>query len=123
MADGDRLLDLGGVVVAALLVLMIVALALAFVAGPRDRADEAPGAEWSLERANDTHVRLVHAGGEPVRADRLVVTVDGTRRRATWSGLVGPGDAGAVNARDGLLVRLYWTTERGDRVLLSTWRT
>lgn len=123
MADGDRLLDYAGVLIAATLVLMVAALALAFVDAPRDRTAEAPSAEWSMERANASHVRIVHAGGEPVAADRLVVTVDGTRRRATWSGVVSQGDAAFVRATDDLLVRLYWTTDRGDRVLLATWRS
>lgn len=123
MGDDDRLLDYLGVFVAVTLLLMVGALVLAFAGAPGDRTAEAPGAEWSLERVNDTHVRVVHAGGRPVPADRLVVTVDGYRRRPTWSGLVSRGDATLVRAGTDLLVRLYWTTDRGDRVLLATWRT
>lgn len=122
MSD-DRSLDAVGVVVALLLVMMVGVLVLTFagaVGGDRQAAD-APNAQWTLERVDDTHVRIAHAGGEPVPTDRLVVTVDGYQRRATWSGTVSRGDAGTVTAALNTQVRLYWTTDRGERVRLGSW--
>lgn len=123
MTDADRLLDLGGLAIGVTLLLMIAALAVAFVGGSNSGATGGPPTEWTLDRVNDTHVRIVHAGGEPVAADRLVVSVDGYDRRVTWEGTVSEGDAGIVRAGPDLLVRLYWITEQGERVRLDDWRT
>jgi hypothetical protein len=113
VTDGDRLLDYAGVLIGVTLVLMVAVLAVAFVDAPDRRPTDVPNAEWSLERANDTHVRLTHAGGEPVPADRLVVTVDGYTRRATWSETVVPGESAFVRANADLTVRLLLATWRG----------
>lgn len=124
MTDGDRLLDIGGLLIGLTLLLMIGALAVAFVETPGGEATSGPPTEWSLERVNDTHVRITHEGGDPVAADQLVVSVDGNDRRVTWEGTVAEGDSGVVRAGAGpdLLVRLYWITDRGERVRLDDWR-
>jgi FlaG/FlaF family flagellin (archaellin) len=118
---GDRLLNLLGAVLALFIVVGLVGVVLAGMGGPSTSAESAPEADWSLERVNDSHVRLAHAGGDPVPASDLVVTVDGVRRRASWDGLVRAGDTGTVHADRGMLVQLYWTTERGERIKLDEW--
>lgn len=122
MTDGDRLLDYAGVLIGVTLVLMVAVLALAFVDAPDRRPTDSPNAEWSLERTNETHVSLTHAGGEPIPADRLVVTVGGYHRRVTWPETVVPGESAAVRADANTTVRLFWKTDQGERVLLATWR-
>jgi len=122
MTDGDRLLDVGGLLIGLTLLLMVGALAVAFVEVPGSEATSGPPTEWSVERVNDTHLRITHAGGEPVPTDSLVVSVDGNDRRVTWDGTVSEGDSGVVRARADTLVRLYWITERGERVRLDDWR-
>ncbi|MFB6080732.1 MAG: hypothetical protein ABEJ81_07030 [Haloferacaceae archaeon] len=123
MTDGDRLLDVGGLVLGLTILAMIGVLAMAFVEAPGGGATAGPNAEWSVSRVNDTHVRITHAGGEAVEIDRLVVTVDGYERRASWSGTIREGDAGVVRAGHDLRLRLYWVTDRGERVRLDGWRT
>jgi hypothetical protein len=118
---GDRLLNLFGVVLALFLVVGIVGVVLAGLGGPSEDADAAPETDWSLERLNGSHVQLTHGGGDAVPASDLVVTVDGVRRRVSWDGLVTDGDSGTVRADRGLLVQLYWTTERGERIKLHEW--
>ncbi|MFB6302160.1 MAG: hypothetical protein ABEH78_04795 [Haloferacaceae archaeon] len=121
--DGDRLLDLGGLVIGVLLLLMLGALVLAFVGAPSGGATGGPPVEWSVERVNDTHVRITHAGGETVSADRLVVSVDGYDRDVTWEGRITEGDSGVVRAGTNRVVTLYWLTEQGERIRLDDWRT
>jgi hypothetical protein len=123
MSDADRLLDIGGIVLGVTILLMIGALAVAFVEAPSGGTSGGPPSEWSLERVNDTHVRITHEGGEAVATDRLVVTVDGHNRRVTWEGTVVEGDSGTVRAGSDRLVRLYWVTDQGERVRLDDWRT
>ena len=120
-ASGDRLLNLFGVVLALFLVVGVVGVVLAGIGGQTEDLDSAPEVDWSLERLNDSHVRLTHGGGPAVPASDLVVTVDGVRRRVSWTGLVTDGDSGTVRADPGMLVQLYWTTERGERIKLREW--
>lgn len=133
MADGDRLLTIGGIVLGLTILLMLGVIAITFAHPPRGGANS-PDAEWTLDRVNATHVRLTHAGGESVSAGRLVVTVGGNDRRVTWTadgverrvtyaGPVSEGDSGVFRARADRLVRLYWETDRGERVRLDDWRT
>lgn len=71
-------------------------------------APEPPDTEWSIERLNDTHVQVGHAGGDAIPADALVVAVDGTERNATWPGTVDRGDTGVVPAASGSELILSW---------------
>jgi hypothetical protein len=120
-SGGDRLLNLLGVVVALFVVVGLVGVVLAGLGGPSTDAADAPDAAWTLDRVNGSHVRIVHAGGDAVPASDLVVTVDGVRRRVSWDGVVGAGDAGVVRADRGMVVQLYWTNEAGERVKLRGW--
>ncbi|MFB6172886.1 MAG: type IV pilin N-terminal domain-containing protein [Haloarculaceae archaeon] len=87
------------------------------------RQPDVPDTDWSLDRVNDTHVRLTHTGGDPVPGTDLVVTVDGYERAARWPPRVVRGDAVLVRATDGRRVRLYWDgDDRADRRLLARWR-
>lgn len=119
--DGDRLLDLFGLAVALFVVVGVVGVVVAGLGGPSGDAAAAPDATWSLERLNDSHVRLTHRGGEAIPAADLVVTADGVRRRVSWGGVVSEGDTGVVRAGRGDVVQLYWTTDTGERVKLRSW--
>jgi FlaG/FlaF family flagellin (archaellin) len=120
--DGDRILDLVGVALAATILLSVAVMVFAAATVPSQAPADPPAANWTLDRANDTHVRITHVGGEPVSAASLVVTADGTERRVDgWSGVVARGDGGVVHAREGRIVRLYWTTDEGERVRLASW--
>ncbi len=119
--DGDRLLTLFGAAVALFIVVGLVGVVIAGLGGPSTDVTGAPDSEWSLERLNDSHVQIMHRGGEAVPATDLVVTVDGVRRRVSWTGVVGDGDTGAVRAGRDVLVQLYWTTDAGERVKLRSW--
>jgi hypothetical protein len=120
--SGDRLLNLFGVVLALFLVVGVVGVVLAGLGGQTEDPAAAPEVDWSMERLNDSHVQLTHTGGPTVPASDLVVTVDGVRRRVSWAGLVTEGDSGAVRADRGMLVQLYWTTDRGERIKLREWQ-
>ncbi|MFB6161594.1 MAG: hypothetical protein ABEJ61_10540 [Haloferacaceae archaeon] len=120
--DGDRVLDLVGAALAATILVSVGLLAFSAATAPTGAPADAPSADWSLDRTNETHVRIVHVGGEPVAARSLVVTVGGTDRRVDgWSGTVARGDGGVVRALAGEVVRLYWTTDDGERVRLASW--
>jgi hypothetical protein len=118
---GDRLLTLFGVALALFIVVGVVGVVIAGMSGPSGDAAAAPEVDWSFERVNASHVRLVHRGGPGVPASDLVVTADGVRRRVSWTGVVSEGDAGLVRADRGVLVQLYWTTDTGERVKLAAW--
>lgn len=116
LEDGDRLLDLVGVV----LVLAVVA-ALGVVAlnlGSPPAGEGAPAANWTVERVNETHVRVVHAGGDPVRTADLRVTVDGLERDAAWTDPVTESERAVVAASEGTVVRVVWAGGRGDREVM-----
>lgn len=120
--DGDRLLNVLGVVLALFILVGLVGVVLAGLSGPSTDVEDAPDVDWTLERVNDSHVRLTHGGGDVVPATDLVVTVDGVRRRVSWSGNVVEGDTGAVRADRGMIVELFWTNDVGERIKLESWR-
>lgn len=122
LEDGDRIMTLVGIVLAVAIVLSVGVTVLAATSAPT-RQPDVPTADWSFDRVNDTHVRIAHAGGDPIEGTHLVVTVDGYERAAHWPPRVVEGDAVVVRASSGTLVRLYWDGEnRGDRELVERWR-
>jgi hypothetical protein len=75
-----------------------------------------------LERVNESHVRVWHEGGEPVRAEYLSVAVDGRHRRVHWSATVLiEGEYGTVRAAERSRVTLLWQRSEGERRVLERW--
>lgn len=120
--DGDRILDIVAIGLAVAVAGALGIVFLAAVNAPGAQSAAAPEANWTVERTNATHVRIAHAGGEPVRADHLAVAVNGTERAVAWPEVIVEGDAGVVRARDGEVVELYWSADRERRVRLASWR-
>lgn len=121
--DGDRILNLVGVALVLAILAALVVLVLGAMSAPTSEApDEGPTVDWRLERINETHVQLVHDGGEPVPTSDLLVTVDGSPRHPTWSAAtLSEGDRAVLLVRTEQTVRLYWTGTPGDRDLLERW--
>lgn len=118
--SGERWLTVVGIVIAAIIVLGLGTLVLAGIS-PSDGSD-APNVEWDLVRLEGPYVRVVHAGGEPVNTDNLIVVVDGVKRPVEWEeNVLDDGESGRVQAADGERLQLYWQEDGGGRVLLSNW--
>lgn len=119
--DADLALDAIG---AILIVGLIGGLVLVGViaTNPPELATGAPEADWTLDRINDTHVRIGHDGGEPVPASELLVTVAGNRREVPTRGNLRAGDTFIVRAERGEYVELYWTGGEGGPQSLATWQ-
>jgi hypothetical protein len=118
--DGDRILRIAGIALVAAIVVALGVMAIAFASGPPETSGI--NANWSLERVNDTHARIVHGGGEPVEGEPLVVTVDSYERRIAPPDVVVEGDAIVFEARPDQVTRLYLDAGRGESELLGTWR-
>lgn len=118
--DGDRILTLVGIGLVTLVLAGIGVSILAATTGPTGA--EPPNAEWRLDRVNDSFIQITHAGGDPVPAEELIVTVEGYERSVTWSGQVADGDSTIVRATENNAVHLYWKGGRGDQVSLGVWR-
>lgn len=122
--DGDDMVNAALVLVGVAIVVAIVLIVYAGMTIPAlNRSDDVPDAEWRLERVNETHVRISHAGGEPVDTEYLAVSVNGRRRSVSWSGTLVNGTGGVVQAKPDRVVRLYWTEGHDNRDLLSMWRS
>lgn len=121
--DGDRLLNIIGVVLVLAIIAALIILVMAAMSAPSaDDPAEGPAANWRMDRINETHVRVMHAGGEPVDTAHLVITVDGTPRHPQWSGtILTEGEGATVRVREGQPVRLYWTGTPGKRDVLARW--
>jgi hypothetical protein len=119
--DGDRLLDLFGVVLVLAIVGSLVLLVLGATSVGQESA-AAPETDWTVERVNESHVRVFHDGGEPVRTEHLSVAVDGRHRRVYWSAnLLTEGEYGVVRADRSTRVTLLWQRTEGDRTVLDRW--
>lgn len=120
--DGDRMLDLFGIVLALGIVGGFALLGLGAVS-VQEGSTPAPEADWTLERVNGSHVRVIHAGGEPVRSEHLSVAVDGQHRRVQWTATtLVDGGYGIVRADERAAVTLLWQRSEGDRRVLERWR-
>jgi hypothetical protein len=119
--DGERILDLIGIILVMFIIVSVGILILAAMNVPSQRSADEPEVDWALTRTNATHVQITHDSGEPVPASELIVTVNGFERRVTWSGLISQGDSGVVRGDRQQVVRLYWTGGLGDRSLLASW--
>jgi FlaG/FlaF family flagellin (archaellin) len=85
-------------------------------------ADDAPDASWDLSRVNESHVRLTHAGGEPVPASQLSLSVNGTTRYPNWDfKVVTDSDSGTFQADSGSSIVLVWQRKATDQVILARW--
>ena len=122
MIDDDRLIDVVGIVVAVFVVLAVAVLVLAGATAPSRQPAEPPDANWTIERVGVGEVTITHAGGEPVDASELVVSVAGVERSPGRSDVVTEGEALTVPAREGQHVQLFWVESRDERTLLAEWQ-
>lgn len=119
--SADRKLDVLGVVLA---ILVVAGIGLA-VFGALDIANEGPGAtpsvNFTADRINDTHVEIVHDGGDVIRGDEIVFTLNGGDRLAAspFPPSVREGDSAVLRADPGDTVRVHWTGGRGTRDFLD----
>ena len=122
MIDDDRLLDLVGVVVVAIIVLAVAVLIIAGATAPSRQPADPPEANWTIERVDDGQVNVTHAGGEPVNAAELVVSVAGVERSPGRTDVLTEGESLTVPARPGQHVQLFWVESRDERRLLDEWQ-
>lgn len=122
LQDGDRLLNLVGLVLVLFIILGIVTLVLA-ATSVQQEASAVPDANWNLTRINKSYVRITHVGGEPIQTEKLSVTVDGIPRQTQWTSrtLTG-GEYGIVAADNDSKVTLLWRESDVNRVVLKRWR-
>lgn len=119
--NGDRILDIVAVGLALAVVAAVGTVVLAAVSAP-GAGPSPPDANWTAERVNESHVRVAHAGGEPVEREHLAVAVNGTERAVPWPDVIVEGDRGVVRASEGSVVELYWSTEHSRRTRIASWR-
>ena len=122
MIDDDRLIDVVGVVVAAIVVVAVAVLILAGATAPSREPVQPPQANWTIERVDVGHVNVTHAGGEPVDASKLVVSVAGVERAPGRSDVLTEGESLTVPARTDQRVQLFWVGSRDERALLGEWQ-
>lgn len=107
--DGDRLLNLAGAGLALFVLGTIVLVGFLVATGqPPSEGEPVPEVNWTVERVNDSHVRVTHAGGPPVDARNLTVTVDGAERSTGWSGQVVQGRSATLSAERDAVVRVFY---------------
>lgn len=122
MIDDERLIDVLGAIVAAVVVLAVAVLILAGATAPSREPAQPPAANWTIERVDVGQVNVTHAGGEPVDASKLVVAVAGVERSPGRSDVLTEGESLRVPARSGQRVQLFWVGGRDERALLAEWR-
>ena len=121
MVDDDRVIDVVGLAVVALVVLFLAVLGLAFATAPSRQPTAPPDANWTIHRVDAGHVEIVHAGGEPVDATRLVVSVGGIEHGPGRSDTLTDGEGIEVSASPGERVQLLWIARQDDHVPIETW--
>ncbi|MFB6227264.1 MAG: type IV pilin [Halobacteriales archaeon] len=120
---GDRVLTLVGVGLVVAIVVALGFIAVGFTVGSSE--DQMPDADLSLERVNKTHAKIVHKGGEPIKTENLVLTVDSYEREQLTRGmsrLIVEGDEIVFDVRDDQSARLVYDLGRGDREIVARLR-
>lgn len=122
MIDDFDTIDLIGVGLILFIVLASAVLILAGATAPGRQPAEPPAANWTIERVDVGQVNVTHAGGEPVDASNLVVSVAGVERAPGRADVLTEGEALTIPARAGQRVALYWVGSRDERALLDEWQ-
>lgn len=118
--DGDTMLNLVGAGLVVALVVGLVVVGLSFAGGSSET--EAPQVDWTVERINDTAIRVTHDGGDPVRTDELTVRVESFRRETDFTDPVTESESTVVQASDDSLVRIVWSGGRTNDVIMYSER-
>lgn len=120
----DRKLDVLGVLLAIGIVLGVGLAVFGALEISDGGGEPTPEVNFSVDRVNDTHVRLVHAGGDTVRAEELVLTIDGREvPPQEFPASVSEGDETVVQVDAGQTLRVYWTGGRATRERLDSLQT
>ncbi|AGN01951.1 hypothetical protein L593_10030 [Salinarchaeum sp. Harcht-Bsk1] len=121
----DRKLDALGAVLVVLVIFGVGLAVFGAIEVSEDDGEATPETNFSVERINDSHVRLVHAGGDVVRGDELVLTIDGRDRVPVqpFPPSVSEGDGTIVRVSEGHTLRVYWTGGRGTQERLDSLET
>lgn len=117
----DRKLDVLGAILAIGIVLGAGLAVFGAIEGSQGGGEPAPTVNFSVERINDTHVRLVHAGGDTVRGEELVLTVNNRERgQESFPTSFAEGEAAIVQVAEDRTIRVHWTGGRGPRERLAS---
>lgn len=117
----DRKLDVLGVILAIGIVVGVGLGVFAALEGSQGGDEPTPEVNFSVERVNDTHVRLVHASGDTVRGEDLVLTVNNRERgQETFPTSFAEGESTIVRAAEERTITVYWTGGRGPRERLDS---
>ena len=120
--DGDQLLNLIGIILILSVIISIVIIILATIS-VQERSADVPDVNWESQQINESHIRITHAGGEPVNADKISITVDGTPRQPQWTAItLAKGEYGIVRVGEGNRVTLLWRHSERDRDVLKQWQ-
>lgn len=120
--DDDRLITL---ILVGLVLLILVMLGALIITAQyvQEESGADPDTEWELTRINESYVQIVHAGGEPVSASSLSVTVDGVPADAAW-----PAERVTEGASveiwvgtEASRITLLWQHTEQDRDVLKRW--
>jgi len=107
----------------ALVAFIVAGVGIAALAGATadEREPEAPETAWTVDRVNETHVFVEMTGGEPLRSENFVVSVDGLQRQVRLGeGYVTPGAGFVLSVERGQVIRLSWDPAPGERETLFT---
>lgn len=118
--DGEQLVNIFGMILVSLVVLSLALLVFSTVSTQQE--PEAPDAEWSLTQINDSYIRIEHAGGEPVSARNVTVTVNGRPVHPEWTAeVLTENDSAIVRVSQDNRVRLLWQRSESDSDVLKRW--
>lgn len=121
----DRKLDVIGVVLVLAIVLGVGLAVFDAIEISEGGGEPTPELNFTVERINDSHLRLEHAGGDTVRGRELVLTIDGRERvpQDRFPPSVSEGDGAIVQIDEGHTLRVYWTGDRATRERLDSLQT
>ena len=118
----DKKLDVLGAVLVVAVILGVGLAVFGAIEISEGGGEPTPEVNFSVERINDTHLRLVHDGGDTVRGDELVLTIDGRDRVPVrpFPPSVSEGEGTIVRVSEGHTLRVYWTGDRATQERLDS---
>lgn len=120
--SSDRKLDVLGVVLGIVVLLGICLAVYGAIEISQGGGEQTPTANFSVDRINETHVHLQHAGGDTVRGEELALTINGREYvpAGRFPPSVSEGDRALVQVRPGKTLQVWWTGDRATRERLDT---
>tara|TARA_A100001037_G_scaffold281929_1_gene286070 strand:- start:381 stop:761 length:381 start_codon:yes stop_codon:yes gene_type:complete len=112
-------LKIGKVALIVGIVLSVLLVSIQITETPKVQERDMPEIKWEVVRINSTHISIEHVSGDSIRADSILITVEGRGRPIGGIDFIKEGDTIVTQAYEGTLIEIFWEQENEYLRLMS----